>query len=122
MANGKVKNGKYNDAQITEEQIKFYEKIADYVRRHPEFVDELQRRIDEEEKGYSKSREEKAEDTGKKKGIFTLDEEKINRISDELSGMLFDRKENSKSALETTLQDAFSGMVKKYLSKYADKL
>jgi hypothetical protein len=121
-----------------QEQILLREKVANYVSRHPEFIDEILKRMEEEEKGSSggKLTEYSAKDNysgennhnenkgnedkrGKiKKGIFSLDEEKINTISEELSGLLFKRDESNKSVLEKTVQDAFSGMVKNYLSKY----
>lgn len=107
------------EAESEREQEIFYEKVVSYVQRHPEFVEELQRRIEEEEKGYDAGQEKRADDSGKKKRIFGLDEEKISRISDELSGMLFDRDKSNRSVLEKTVQDAFSGMVRNYLSKYA---
>jgi hypothetical protein len=127
---------------LDKEQILFYEKVASYVSRHPEFVEELQKRMEEEENNISREKtsgkskekysssnksyaagennEKNAQNKDQKiKGIFKLDEEKINTISKELSGMLFDKDGSNKSVLETTVQDAFSSMVKNYLSKYA---
>lgn len=105
------------ETESEREKAIFYEKVAAYVNRHPEFVEDLQRRIEDEEKEYGSGREKKNDDR-KKKSIFVLDEDKVNRISEEISGMLFDRDKSSKSVLEKTVEDAFSGMVKKYLSKY----
>jgi hypothetical protein len=124
------------ESELEQEQILFYEKVASYVSRHPEFVDELQRRMEEEEKIISeeKSEEKSKSYSGKenydagnenkdkksKKGIFNLDEERINTISEELSGLLFDKDSSNKSVLEKTVQGAFSNMVQTYLSKYAE--
>ncbi len=115
--------------ELSEDQVLFYQKVADYVRRHPEFVDELQNRIEEEEKRmggnrekkeYKQCREEKGKEEKRRKNFMSLDDEKINTIADELSGMIFSRDGSNCSLLEKTVQDAFSGMVKNYLSKYAE--
>lgn len=117
-------------AEPVNNEMEFYERIAGYINRHPEFVEELQRRMKAEEQSESSYKDDahlnndysnasEAKSDGKKKGFMQLDEEKINRISDELSGMLFEKDALNKSALEIALQEAFCGLVKNYLSKYS---
>jgi len=110
---------KNNDSQNA--QMEFYEKVVSYFQRHPEYVLELQKKIEEEEV-YSERKENKAKEKSdeKSKGFLKLDEKRINTIADELSGLFFDRNSSEKSVLEVTIQDAFSNVVKNYLSKYSD--
>lgn len=114
------------DETLKQEQIEFYNKVINYFQRHPEYVLELQRKIDEEEKTlYGESEKKNEKNRGKKKDekgkrFLGLDEKRINTIADELSGMIFERKSSGKSVLESTVQDAFSNIVKNYLSKYSD--
>jgi hypothetical protein len=118
---------------LVDAQIQFYEKIANYVQRHPEFVEELQRKIEEEEKSmYSSkkginndqylgvSEKDEPEEKDGLKNIFELDSQKINLIADELSGLLFSKDKSNKSLLEKTVEDTFSNAVKNYLSKYVE--
>jgi valyl-tRNA synthetase len=114
-------------------QMQFYEKIAGYVQRHPEFVEELQRKMEEEEKSMYSSKNElnneqylgesdkdEPEEKGSLKNIFNLDSQRINLIADELAGLLFSKDKSSKSLLEKTVEDTFSNAVRNYLSKYAE--
>jgi hypothetical protein len=127
---------KESDYNAEREQINFSLRVENYMRRHPEFLDELQRRMDEDELSVnnhvgSNQSDNKSTDRQKEnrytnnkentKGISDfahLSESDMEKISGEISGLLFKKDESHKSFLEKKAEEAVSGMVYKYLSNF----
>ncbi|MFA6073444.1 MAG: hypothetical protein WC758_05000 [Candidatus Woesearchaeota archaeon] len=108
-----------NDSE--EEQMKFYTKVAEYISKHPEFVNELEQKISEEEKSKNESSDNEKKDLGyfMKNGFSNIKEKDISGLSSEIAGFIFNREKENKSLLEKTLENATMNLVSGYLSKYA---
>jgi len=98
-----------------EEQIRFYTKVANYVKNHPEFVDELEVRINEEENPV------KDLSYFMKKGFNNLSDDDIEQVSSEISGIVFKKDKTNPSVFEKVSGDYFTKLISGYMSEYLKK-
>jgi hypothetical protein len=101
--------------KIEEEQIKFYSKVANYVKNHPEFVQELELRIEEEENPV------KDLSYFMRKGFNNLSEEDIAQVSGEISGIVFKKDKPNRSVFEKVSEDYFTKLISGYMGEYLKK-
>ena len=112
-------NNKKTNAESEEDQLRFFMKVGTYIRNHPEFMEELEERIAEDE-----NPEYKKNDLNyfMKKGFKGMKGVDVESVASQVTSVFFEKDNNNKSLLEQTAQDAFSKLISGYLSKYIGKL
>ncbi|MGV8168709.1 MAG: hypothetical protein ACP5N3_01495 [Candidatus Nanoarchaeia archaeon] len=98
-----------------EEQMAFFVKVGEYIRNHPEFVEELEERMEMEE------HPERAADIDYliKKNLKGFGNN-ADVIADNVTDFLF-KKNKKDSWFRTTTQDYVKSLVSGYLSNYLGK-